>query len=126
MQFKVDKHTVFPTKINGIKQGIKQSFIDSYEMNMSMNTENDVTGFISVGNTRKLTCDIEVIIVLKTLVKMGSCKSEALALACRQLFKTIIKSDPSYVSKATMLRSLGKGNYETAQLCAAIEYVVKG
>ena len=126
MQFKVNarKHSFDKTELP--EQGIKQQFITRYNVITDLNVDNETVGSIQVGDKFTLRCDFEVIAVLKTLVRLGACRNETLAITCREFFKKIVKSNPTYVTRGNMLSCLSDATYEAAQLSLAIREVVKG
>ena len=123
MQYKVDTGRLKFNRYCGNQLSIRQTFIDKCKEVLLSNTDNEISGKINVGDKGQLLCDFLVIAVLKTLVRMGSTPYEELAVACRQLFISILHSNPSYVTVGNMLGCLSKESYELAQLSKAIEEI---
>lgn len=124
MQYKVDTGKLKFNRYCGNQLSIRQTFVDKCTEVLLANTDNEINGKISIGTKGQLLCDFTVIAVLKTLVRMGSTPYEELAVACRQLFLSILHASDSYVTTGMMLGCLSKENYELAQLSKAIEEVV--
>lgn len=123
MQYKVDTKKVKCAHYCGNQLSIRQSFKDKCNAVLLSNTDNEISGKIQVRDGGQVLCDFKVIAVLKTLVRMGSTPYEELAVACRQLFLSILHADPSYITVGKMLSCLSKDTYELAQLSLAIKEV---
>lgn len=123
MQYNVDMKHVKLSHCCGDQISIKQTFKDKCTAVLLSNTDNEISGKIQIRNGGQLLCDFKVIAVLKTLLRMGTTPYEELANACRQLFLSILKADPYYVTVGKMLGCLSKDTYELAQLSQAIKEV---
>ena len=105
--------------------GIKAKFISLYNSFMLTNPDEDV-GHIRIADKGTIACDFEVLAVLKSLVKLGVTNNPDLASACRDIFLCILKSDNSFISKNRALRDISPIDFESEQLCEAINQVLGG
>lgn len=104
--------------------GIKEKFCARYMEYVGMNTTDEISGEVQIAPNIKLLCDYEVIAALKAIIKMGVTSNPELAKACREVFQTILKADPSYVSKKRALAALSGGTYEKNELINGLKEVL--
>lgn len=124
MQFAAPCHKLPTTPYCATPLSIKSKFTEMCHTFMAANTDDSPTGTIVVGEHGTITCDFLVLAVLKSLVRVGETPSEELAIACRQLFLSILHANSSYITVGNMLKCLSKDTYETAQLSDAIKAIV--
>ena len=93
---------------------------------LNANTDDEIVGYIQVPNKGSLRCDFNVIVMLKTILKVGITPNEQLAAACRQMFKEIISSDKEYISQNKAFAAITTESYEAKQLCNGLKEVFSG
>ena len=105
--------------------GIKSKFNTLYSSFIDMNPDEDV-GYIRIADKGTLSCDIEVLAILKSLVKLGVTNNSDLASACRDFFLSILRSHDSFITKQRALNTLSPIDYESEQLYEAISTILGG
>lgn len=104
--------------------GIKEKFCARYLEYVGMNTTDEISGEVQIAPNITLLCDFEVVAALKAIIKMGVTSNPELAKACREVFQSILKADPSYISKKRALAALSFGSYEKNELINGLKEVL--
>lgn len=115
-----------PSEEGGIPSGVKVLFASNFD-NMTFDSE-DPFGEIIVEGT-VIRCDVEVIRVMKALLRTGSCFNEEQALACRKvfsgMFKLVSKSESHFISKTMMLEYIKEFVPEDGYYVNALREVIE-
>ena len=120
MSYTAPCNKVFNVPFVSSRVTIKDTFIGHFKSAYSSKDADDSIGSIVVGNHATISCDYEVLAALKALVRTGETPNEELANACRQLFKSILQSDTTYITTKKMLQCLSNETYELDELSKAI------
>lgn len=109
-------YSVKNQEVHGIAEEFNLLFTQYYPAGDVEDCGNIVIGEI----TRQV--DYEVYIVLKILVMLGMSKDEQRAIACRDMFMSIVKFNGSYLTKGDMFINylIPTGEYYHDTLCSAI------
>ena len=105
----------------GTAHGITSNFIANYNALLNENKDEDISGYIKLANSDKsIMADIEVIIVMKTLLTTGITRNEYLATACRKFFLALLHTRDPYLTRKGALILLHSDSYEECCLYEAI------
>ena len=107
--------------------GITAKFIMNFNALLNENKDDLITGTIRIANSdRCVKADIEVILVMKTLLTSGITKNEYLSNACRKFFLALLHAHGEYITRKRALSVLDPEGYEEDCLYSAIEKCLGG